>query len=96
MFTKKLLLLHPLEEIPLQINHRRYEVSTVGHLKAELLSIWMKRIESLENGESEQSYDTIAENLIKRITAQEPGFSSSEFYKSNFEEYNPNMENNGH
>ncbi|TLU83140.1 MAG: hypothetical protein FDX30_08755 [Chlorobium sp.] len=71
-------------------------MSTVEHLKAELLSIWMKRIESLENGESEQSYDTIAENLIKRITAEEPGFSSSEFYESNFEEYNPNMENNGH
>lgn len=70
-------------------------MSTVEHLKAELLSIWMKRLESIESEEGNQAYDGIAENLIKRICQEEPEFSSYDFYEDNFEEYNPYMENIG-
>jgi hypothetical protein len=70
-------------------------VSTVEHLKAELLSIWMKRLESMESEEGNQVFDGIADNLIKGICQEEPGFSSYDFYEDNFEEHNPYMENIG-
>ena len=79
-----------------KINHRRCAVSTVEHLKSELLSIWMKRIESIESGEGEQSYERIADNLIRGIIQEEPEFSCYDFYKDNFEEHNPYVENIGH
>ncbi|NTW57146.1 MAG: hypothetical protein HGB20_08915 [Chlorobiaceae bacterium] len=56
----------------------------------------MKRIESIESGEGEQSYERIADNLIRGIIQEEPEFNCYDFYKDNFEEHNPYVENIGH
>ncbi|NTV26197.1 MAG: hypothetical protein HGB01_08305 [Chlorobiaceae bacterium] len=70
-------------------------MSSVEQAKAELLSVWIKRFECLESGDCEDSYESIAENLIKRITRDNPDFSAFDFYNDNFEAYNPYMEISG-
>ncbi len=67
-------------------------MNSVEQLKGELLLIWMKRFESLENGEDDDEYVSVAENLIRRIVRQEPYFSSFDYYNANFEAYNPYVE----